>query len=269
MTNLYAKVRNRYRIASYRMFQLLGESAEKPLARFAARREMKRLGHSTVELVELEGESELYTWSMSNTDNQPNYVVKASALLGLRHRWRVRKATRLFDYLTPIDRISLIGQRAALLHDAGYGGKPTTDAGNRYSVIEWVNGTPLSDLPCKSHTIQPVISAVIELAKSGIHHGDLHAGNVIISEENRVQLIDSDNKFAHDVSDQTALAVDLAVLVGSLIYIHGPENCVDDKSTVASVVAETVGEKLMAEISEVANEHISENRWLRTAAANL
>lgn len=250
----------------YDIWTWFGERLEKPITRMMATRALSRRGHAHVILKEVQGESEIYTWAMMGDNGSPSHVVKTSGMFGIRPRWRVRKSTPLFDYVTPRERISLIVRRASTLHDAGYGSKPNSRPGDRYAVIEWAAGTLLNEMPAGRQPIQAAVSAILELDRLGFHHGDLHAGNVVISDDGRVLFIDSDNQFARHISDQTAFAVDLAVLLGSLLVLHGFGQCIEEKYTIATVISDSVGDELMRELSRAALDHRSENRWLQAAA---
>ena len=266
MTMILAPVKRVIKSNQLRLIEWFGQHIEKPISRSVATRAMKRLGHTGVILRDLDGESEIYTWAMIQHDGSPSHVIKTSPLFGIRPRWRVRKSTPLFDYITPRERVSLIIQKANSLYDAGYGSKPISKPGDRYSVIEWAAGIRLNEMPPGRQSIQAVVSAILDLDQLGFHHGDLHAGNVVITNDDRVLFIDADNQFAHHISGQTALAVDLAVLSGSLLALHGFGQCIEEKYTIATVISDSVGYELMRELSRAALDHRSENRWLQAAA---
>jgi len=252
-----------------RFLECMGEYVEKPISQRLATREMRRLGHTDALLKDLDGESEIYTWAVIGGNGVPTHVIKTSPPFGIRSQCRTRKLTPLFDHITPRERVSLIVERARSLYCAGHGSKPTSEPKDRYGVIEWATGTLLKDMPASRDSIQSVVSTILELDLLGFHHGDLHAGNVVISDEDRILLIDSDNQFTRNTTSRTALAVDLAVLSGSLLILHGTGRCIEEKYTVLNIISETVGDQLMAEISRIAFDHRTANRWLRAVAQEL
>jgi tRNA A-37 threonylcarbamoyl transferase component Bud32 len=96
-----------------------------------------------------------------------------------------------------------------------------------------------------------VIRALVELVQRGIHHGDLHAGNVVI---------DSEYRFLTSVSDRTALAIDVATLIGSLLIVN-PDAEIENYWEAIESVAD---HSLVSDVRTATNEYGSENRWLRT-----
>ena len=248
-----------------RILMFAGERVEKPLTRSAAR----RLGLTVASLEETGGMSEVYTWALIGADNSPSHVVKAPPMFGIKPLWRRRKKTRLFDRTRIHERISFANTQANLLNKAGYGPAPASAPEDRYCVIEWVTGVSFEEMAPDRQTIIDVVSSILNLNQLGIHHGDLHTGNILISADSSVQFIDSDNRFAPHVSDEIALAVDLGTLLGSLLTLHGSGSCIEGDHTIAQVIGHRVGEEIMSDMAQTALDYKMEHGWLRVASGAL
>jgi tRNA A-37 threonylcarbamoyl transferase component Bud32 len=244
----------------------VGENFEKPITLKKLNRTLLQRGYSDFELTDVGGKSDLYTWAAVGIDGRQQFVIKVQPAFGIRPKWRRRKTSRLFERMNSNERMVFINDQARVMYETGSGPKPLTGVDDEISIVEWIDGGKLETSSADFNMLRSVIADVVNLSKKGIRHGDLHAGNVILSSAGESIYIDSDNKFVADIPRNTVLAIDLATLIGSIVLGRPQAERTEAATSCIAALDSVGGNTLVDHVRAVARDYASENRWLAGVA---
>jgi tRNA A-37 threonylcarbamoyl transferase component Bud32 len=203
-----------------------------------------------------------FVWRVTLKDGT-RLAAKAVGWIPLSRRVERQKPTELFNRVALCGRLRYEAKRLLGLHELGCGPRVLAST-NHVIAMDWVEGQTLDQaLPRQPHVLNAVIDLISRLQAKGFHHGDLHAGNVLIGPEGTISLLDPSFRFVDAVSENERALFDYALLLGSLIAAATVR---DDLVSVVDKAIEHLqliqGAGTVVAMYDFARVHSRENRFL-------